>query len=221
MKETPVGQELRKLMHHFGNLSVHVSGEAKVDLFGVTGSGSGWMGMFKTIISGDTGCMYPLEGYDVTALDQVMDILLSIETRPHCNIGDNEKYVIDTDTYKAEILAFKEEIKNDGKYAVRYQKEIKVDGVTVMVITIEPLCNEFVVGEFGAAKKNEFIGEIDDFDKPYTDSFAIMIGGDEYKVEETKLVTFRKFTPKKGDYLLKDLDKDVYVIIPGEDYSIH
>lgn len=221
MDSSYIRQELKKLMHNFGNLSLHVTGEGKVDLVGITATGSTWMGMFKTIITGDTGCIYPLPGYDVTALDQVIDILLDIETRPHMNIVDNEKYCIDTESYKSEILAFKEEIKNDGHYSSRYIKEIKVNGVVVMVITIEPLVNEFVIGEYTAAQKNVFLGPIENYVTFGDDVCKITADSTEYEFNVKDLILYRDFVPKAGDYLLLDEERKAYVILPGYDYSIH
>lgn len=221
MDSSYIRQELKKLMHNFGNLSLHVTGEGKVDLVGVTAAGSTWMGMFKTIITGDTGCIYPLPGYDITALDQVIDILLDIETRPHMNIVDNEIYCVDGESYKAEILAFKEEIKNDAYYSSRYTKEIKVNGVVVMTITVEPLVNEFVIGEYNAAQKNVLLGQIEDYVGEGDGIINFTADGTSYEFKTSDLVLYRDFIPKVGDYLLLNEEKGKYVVLPGYDYSIH
>lgn len=219
-----IGEELVRLMHSFGNLFVHVSGEGKID-FRMEGMGSAWAGMIKTIISGDIGCMKPYKGFEVCALDQAIDYLINLELAPHMNLSTNEEWVVTPDVWQAFIMEIKDECTFIGKPKPKYLFELKsLDGETVIAtVAIEPLCNEFVVGEFNAAKSAEFVGEIEDYDQPKIKSCFIRVNGDELEIELDKLIYYRhrKYQPRKGDYLLKDVESGYHFILPQEDYSIH
>lgn len=219
-----IATELVDLMHSFGNLLVHVSGEGKVD-YRISGMGSGWLGMIKVILSGDVGCMKPYKGYDTCAFDQAIEYLLSLEMVPHLNSSINEKYTVTPEAWNKFVLGIKEECSFVGRAQPKYFfKLLAEDGKTVVTtVSLEPLCNEFVVGEFQAGKQYEFIGVITDYDQPKINSCFINVEEKEYEIELAKLIHFRhrKFLPGKGDYLLHSPEKGLYVILPKEDYSIH
>lgn len=223
MKETYVGQELIRLMHSFGNLHVHISGEGKVDF--LQKEGPSWLGMIKFIISGDIGCMKPFKGYDVSALDQAIDYLLNLDQAPHSNLSTNEEFVPDVESWKKFVMDIKEstEFTGNPKPIYKFSMLGGKDGKTVITtVTIEPLANQDVVGEFGAVQKNTFLGMIEDYDQPKIDSCFIKAEGTEYEIQLDKIITFRnKRIPQRGDYLLKDEETEMYIVIPGEDYSIH
>lgn len=219
-----INDEVLRLTHSFGNLLVHVSGEGKVD-FRTPGMGSGWLGMIKVIISGDVGCMKPYKGYDTCALDQAIDYLIDIELAPHLNMCSNEKYLVSDEAWKSFIMDIKEECSFVGSPKPKYKFELRSedDEHVITTITLEPLANDFVVGEFTAVSKATFIGLITDYDQPKIASCFITAEGKEYEIDLEKLIHFRhrKYIPRPGDYLLRDEDKDVFIIIPQEDYSIH
>lgn len=217
--------ELTNLMHRFGNLFIHVSGEAKVDFKGAC---SGWAGMFKSIISGDIGCISPYEGYDTCALQQALDTLYNLEICPHMNMSSNEQYVVDAEDWLLFVKGIEDHF-NDldpFNYKSKYEWELKGgdDKKTVIArIVIQPLCNEFVVGEFNASQRHDFLGEIEDYDQPKINTCWVVVNGDTIDIELNRLIHFRhkQFHPRKGDYLLYDPENDCYVILPQEDYSIH
>lgn len=220
--------ELKRAMHKFGNLSLHVSGEGKLDFRALN---KGWNPMIKVIYSGDIGCMMPYAGYSEAAIDQAIDALFDLDTCPHMNLVGNEKYVPTPEEWKGWIEKIKEDF-NDHitehlwkkRYRFSLEKEVEGKKVIVAVVTIEPLANEFVVGEIAAAKHMEFVGELDDFDQPKINSVIATVEGDDIEIDVNDLLHFRskqRFMPKKGDYLLRDTERKLYVIIPGEDYSIH
>ncbi|EBY9763963.1 hypothetical protein D5W64_12690 [Salmonella enterica subsp. enterica serovar Saintpaul] len=219
-----ISEEVLRLTHSFGNLLVHVSGEGKVD-FRTPGMGSGWLGMIKIIISGDVGCMKPYKGYDTCALDQAIDYLIDIELAPHLNTSLNEEFVVSDERWKAFIMSIKEECSFVGNPKPKYKFELKSDDDKHVVTTIvlEPLANDFVVGEFTAAKHATFIGPITDYDQPKINSCFIVAEGKEYEIDFDKLIHYRhrKYIPRPGDYLLYNEEKGFYVILPQEDYSIH
>lgn len=223
-----ISTELLRLMSVFGNLHVHVSGEAKVDFRGALGQNNAWVGMTSTIISGDIGCLRPYESYPTCALDNALDFLYNLECAPHLNSSINEEHVPDSVQWKAFVDEIEKEMKNlvDANYKKLYQFELKLEGAEIptVIVTLKPLCNEFVSGEFIAANKYSFLGVIDDFDQPKLKSCFIVANGKEYEVDLAKLIYFRNktfFAPDKGDYLVKDEDTGFYVVLPKEDYSIH
>lgn len=219
-----ISDQVVRLMHSFGNLFVHVSGEGKVD-FRAHGMGSSWLGMIKNVVSGDVGCMKPYKGYDTCALDQTIDFLLNLELAPHMNISTNEEYVVTQDTWRAFVNSIKEECTFIGKPKPKYKFELKTfDGTKVVAtVVIEPLCNEFVIGEYNASESAEYIGVIEDYDQPRINSCFIKVNGEdkEYQLDELISYRHRKYQPRKGDYLLRDLESKFYIILPQEDYSIH
>ncbi|AEV89621.1 hypothetical protein OBP_184 [Pseudomonas phage OBP] len=219
-----VAEELTKLMHSFGNLFIHVSGEGKIDF--LQKDGPGWLGMIKYVVSGDIGCMKPYKGYDTCALDQAIDYLLNLEYAPHLNSSANEEFLPDDETWKKFIMDIKEECSYQGHPKPKYKFELLGgdDGKTVVTtVTLEPICNEFIVGEYKASQKAEFIGEIDDYDQPKINGCWVKVGDKIIDIELDKLIHFRhrKYQPRKGDYLLHDESKGVYIILPQADYSIH
>lgn len=219
-----VSEQLTGLMHSFGNLFVHVSGEGKVD-FRAPGMGSGWLGMIKIILSGDVGCMKPYKGYDTCAFDQAIEYLMDLDMTPHLNSSINEEYLVDRETWVKFIQGIKEECSFVGKPLPKYTFELKTadEKHVITTIVLEPMCNGFVVGEYQASKEAEYIGVIEDYDQPKIDACFIQCEGKEYEIELDKLIHYRhrKYQPRKGDYLLFNNDKGVYVILPQEDYSIH
>lgn len=219
-----ISDTLIHLTNTFGNLLVHVSGEGKIDF--QQKESSSWLGMVKYIISGDIGCMKPYKGFDVSAFDQAIEYLLALENLPHLNSSINEEYVVSSEKWREFILGIKEDLSFVGSYKKKYFYELKggdSGDVIVATISIEPLVNRFVVGEFNAAKNLEFLGELDDYDQPMIKSAVITINGEDMTIGLERLIHFRgrKYQPRKGDYLLYDKEKDYYVILPQEDYSIH
>lgn len=220
-----LNEEILRLNHTFGNLLVHVSGEGKVD-FRAAGQGSGWLGMIKVIYSGDVGCMKPYKGHDTCAFDQAIEFLMDLDMVPHLNSSINEEYTVSPEVWRKFIQDIKEECSFVGNPKPKYTFELKQeDGDKVVTtITLEPLCNEFVVGEVTAAKHAEFIGIIKDYDQPKINTCFIVAEDKEYEIDMDNLIHFRhrKFIPRPGDYLLKHQDKiDVFIVLPQEDYSIH
>lgn len=220
-----LSDEIIRLNHAFGNLLVHVSGEGKVD-FRAAGQGSGWLGMIKVIYSGDTGCMKPYKGYDTCAFNQAIEFLMDLDMVPHMNLGSNEEYTVTPETWRKFVQGIEEECSFVGSPKKKYVFELKQeDGDKVITtIVLEPLCNEFVVGEVTAAKHCELIGIISDYDQPLIKSCFIVAEEKEYKIELENLIHFRhrKFIPRKGDYLLRHHENEnVYIVLPQEDYSIH
>jgi hypothetical protein len=223
-----ISAELLKLMSTFGNLQVHVSGEAKVDFRRALGQSNAWVGMTSTIVSGDVGCLRPYESYPTCALDSALDFLYNLDCAPHLNSSINEEHVPDSVQWKEFVDGIEKEMKNlvDTHYKKQYTFELKLEGsdIPVIVVTLKPLCNEFVAGEFIAANKYTFLGQIDDFDQPKVKSCFVVANGKEYEVELEKLIYFRNkiyWAPEKGDYLVKDEESGMYVVLPKEDYSIH
>lgn len=219
-----VNEQLVRLMHSFGNLFVHVSGEGKVD-FRAPGMGSGWLGMIKVILSGDVGCMKPYQGYDTCAFDQAIEYLMDLDMAPHLNSSINEEYTVDRERWVKFIQGIKDECSFVGKPAPKYKFELRSDDGKHVITTIilEPMCNTFVVGEYNATKECEYIGVIEDYDQPKIDSCFIQCEGKEYEVELDKLIHYRhrKYQPRKGDYFLFNAESKAYIILPQEDYSIH
>lgn len=219
-----VSEELTRLMHSFGNLFIHVSGEAKVD-FRQT-DGPGWMGMIKYIVSGDMGCMVPYKGYDTCALDQAIDYLINLDIVPHLNFSTNEQYVPDQEDWRKFIMGIKEECTYLGHPKPKYRFEMLGgdDGKTVVaVVTLEPICNDYIAGEYKASQNAEFLGIISDYDQPKLKECWVVVNGETIDIPLDKLIHYRhvKYQPRKGDYLLRDESKGVYIILPQEDYSIH
>lgn len=219
-----VSDELVKLMHSFGNLFVHVTGEGKVD-FRAPGMGAGWLGMIKIILSGDIGCMKPYKGYDTCAFDQAIEYLMDMDMAPHLNSSTNEEFTVSRDVWVAFIQSIKEECSFVGKALPKYAFELKSESGedVICTITLEPICNGFVVGELAAAKEYSYIGVVEDYDQPKIDSCFIQCEGKEYEIELDKLIHFRnrKYQTRKGDYLLHNEEKGLYLVLPQEDYSIH
>jgi len=220
--------ELIRLMSVFGNLHVHVSGEAKVDFRGALGQNNAWVGMASTIISGDIGCLVPYEKYPTCALDNALDFLYNLECAPHLNSSINNEHVPDVQQWKEFVDSIAKEMKNlvSTNYKKMYVFELKLEGgkAPVAIVTLKPLCNEFVAGEYIAANKYTFLGTIEDFDQPKIRSCFIVANGVEHEIELEKLIYFRNklfFAPDKGDYLVKNEENGIYVILPKEDYSIH
>lgn len=220
--------ELLRLMSAFGNLKVHVSGEAKVDFRRALGQNNAWVAMTSTIISGDIGCLRPYETYPTCALDNALDFLYNLECAPHLNSSINEEHVPDAAQWKKFVDEIEQEMKNlvDINYKKLYIFELKLEGsdTPVVVVTLKPLCNEFVSGEFIASNKYSFLGSIDDFDQPKLKSCFVVANEKEYEVELDKLIYFRNkdyWAPEKGDYLMKDEETGMYVVLPKEDYSFH
>lgn len=220
-------EELKRLMNKFGNLVLHVSGEAKIDF---NTRVTGWLPMIKLVYSGDIGCMTPYSGYDVCARDNAIDFLLDLDTCPHLNSSAFDKYVPTPEEWKTWILKVKADLDDyltEGIVMKRYNFSLskEVDGVNVVIctLTLEPICNEFVVGEMTAAKHNEFLGELDDFDQPGLKFTVATIGGKDIEIQTDDLCHFRgkQYLPRKGDYLLRDVERKLYIVLPQEDYSIH
>ncbi|QYN79927.1 hypothetical protein PQD71_gp034 [Kosakonia phage Kc263] len=224
-----VSDELKRLMHRFGNLLVHVSGEGKVDFRGATGDNCGWIGMSKTIISGDLGCMTPYSGFDTCALDVALDFLYNLDLAPHLNSSINEEFVPAPEEWRKFIDGIKVELKNllEPNFKMRYTFTLYNDEeqkVPVATVRLEPLCNAFVIGEFNAAGKHEYLGVIEDYDQPKINHCWITVNGSTIDdIELKRIIHFRhrRYQPRKGDYLLYDAEKDVYIILPQEDYNIH
>lgn len=223
-----ISKQLIRLMSIIGNLHVHVSGEAKVDFRGGFGQGNAWIGMTSTIISGDMGCLRPYDKYPTCALDSALDFLYGLECVPHLNSSIFEEHVPDAEQWKLFVNEIEQVMKNlvDENYKKVYMFELKVEDAKEpsVIVTLKPLCNEFVSGEFVAANKYSFLGEISDFDQPKIKSCFIVVEGKEHEIELEKLVHFRNkalWAPEKGDYLLKDEETGIYVVLPKEDYSIH
>lgn len=224
-----ISTELIRLMSRIGNLHVHVSGEGKVDFRGALNN-SAWVGMLSTIISGDIGCMRPYDKYPTCALDNALDFLYNLECAPHLNMGGNEDHVPSTERWQTFIDGIREELTNltEASYKKQYTytlfKGDLVDNEVLVTVTIKPLCNEFVVGEYIAANTYNLVGEIEDFDQPKIKSCFITANGEDLEIELDKLIHYRNkkwFQPDKGDYLLHDEKSGVYVILPKEDYSFH
>lgn len=217
-----ISTELVTLSNTFGNLLVHLSGEAKLD-FRIEHNVGPWLGMIKNIISGDIGCMRPMKGYDQSAFDLAIDLLLNVQNAPHLNLPDNEKYVVSAEKWREFIMSIKEDRSFVSHDEVRYMYELKVGDVVVTRIKFEPLVNTFVVGEFRAAQRLDFVGEISDYDQNRINSAWVVVNGEEIDVDLSRLIHYRhrKYQPGKGDYLLYDREKDYYVLLPREDYSIH
>lgn len=224
-----VSDELKRLTHRFGNLFLHISGEGKVDFRGATGDNSGWVGMVKHIISGDVGCMTPYSGYDVCALDSALDFLYNLDLAPHLNSSVNEEYVPAPEEWRKFVDGIKAELKDlvDTNYKTHYSFTFYSDAdekVPVVKVKFEPLCNEFVIGEYNAAGKHEYLGVIEDYDQPKIDKCWILVNGEMMEdVDLKRIIHFRhrQYQPRPGDYLLYDEEKDVYIILPQEDYHIH
>lgn len=224
-----INSELQRLMHRFGNLFLHVSGEGKVDFRSSVGEGHSWLGMLKAVISGDVGCMTPYPGYDVCALDTALDYLYGMDLFPHLNSSVNEEYVPSTEQWRKFVDGIRAELKQlpDDKYKAKYQYTYYADSDTdtpIVTVTLEPLCNTFVVGEYNAAGKHEYLGVIEDYDQPKVNHCWITVNGstiDDIELKRVIHFRHRKFQPRKGDYLLYDAEADVYIILPQEDYSIH
>lgn len=219
-----VSEELIRLMHSFGNLFIHVSGEGKVDF--LQKDGPGWLGMIKYVVSGDIGCMKPYKGYDVSALDQAIDYLLNLDNCPHLNSSINEEFLIGPEVWRKFILDIKEECSFTGACKPKYTFELLGgdDGKTVVTtVTLEPICNEFVVSEYKASQKCELVGVIEDYDQPKVNACWVKVGEEIIDIPLDKLIHFRHrlYQPRAGDYLLRDESKDIYIILPQEDYSIH
>lgn len=224
MTNEQISGELLDLIHSFGNLLVHVSGEGKVD-YRVAGMGAGWLGMIKVILSGDVGCMKPYKGYDTCAFDQAIEYLMSLEMVPHLNSSLNEGYTVTPEAWTKFVQHIKDECSFVGNPKPKYMFELRSedDKHLVTTVSIEPLCNAFVVGEFQAGKEYEYVGVITDYDQPKINSCFINVEEKEYEIELAKLIHFRHrlYQPRKGDYLLYSPVKEIYVILPQEDYSIH
>lgn len=220
-----INTSLMALTHAIGNLFVHVSGEGKIDF---RGAGQGWCGMIKNIISGDLGCIVPVEGYDSCALTQALNMLYDLENVPHLNSAINEEFLVEDANWKIFVDSIKEHFEDldPHNYKNKYQFKLKGgdDGkTTVCTVTLEPLVNRNVIGEFNAAEKFDFIGEITDYDQPKIRECWVVCEGQSYDIHLDKLIHFRHrlYQPRKGDYLLYSGEGDYYVILPQEDYSIH
>jgi hypothetical protein len=217
-----ISSDLITLNNTFGNLLVHVSGEGKVDF---SGAGAGWLGMIKYIISGDIGCMKPYKGYDTCALDNAIEFLLNLDTVPHLNSSAFEEFTITPEKWREFVLSIKEDCSFVGDFKNKYVYTLRGGDKDVPVVTVrlEPLCNEFVIGEFTASQKCEFLGTLEDWDQPKIKSAFVMVNGAELELQLERLIHFRHrlYQPRRGDYLLYDKEKDVYIILPQEDYSIH
>lgn len=222
--------ELLNLMSKIGNLHLHVSGEGKVDFLGE--GTKGWVGMYSVIYSGDIGCLIPYENYPKCALDNAVEALGALECLPHLNSSINEKYTPDSDQWAKFVLDIKQYFidMKPGEEKAQYQFKLELAGdddvllPPSVVVTLKPLCNEFVVGEFNATKKYNYIGQITDFDQPKIKNCFIVAEEKEYEIELDKLLHFRnksRWEPSKGDYLLFNPETSIYVILPKEDYSIH
>lgn len=224
-----IASELLRLNHSFGNLYLHISGEGKVDFRGATGDNCGWVGMLKVIISGDIGCMTPYDdSYDVCALDNALELLYGLDTCPHLNSSANEKYVPSAEEWKKFVDSIKEELKNltVTTYKSSYKFKLTRDETgeePVVTVRIEPLCNAYVAGEFNAADKYEYLGVIEDYDQPKINHCWIVVNGeaiDDIEMERVIHFRHRNYHPRKGDYLLYDAEKNIYVVLPQEDYHI-
>lgn len=221
-KESYIEPELMKLMHRFGNLFVHVTGEGKVDFRDKSRTTDTKYGMVKFIISGESGCMTPLQGYDTCALDQAIDKLLSYEVVPRKGKEDSIEEFFGWEEFVTECVrrSIKDTCGTKAYYRYRYPDPT---GGDLLIVTVEPLCNAMVVGEYNAGNDCEYIGVIDDIDKPKIKSHIITVDGKDLEVFDEEMIHFRglKYVPKKGDYLLKDPETNYYIILPQEDYSIH
>lgn len=220
-----ISTSIIELTHRLGNLLIHVNGEGKLDF---RGAGQGWCGMIKNIISGDIGCMSPYEGYDSCALSQALNMLYGLDNVPHLNLSTNEQFVVDDANWKIFVDSIKEHFDDldPHNYKPKYSFTLKGgdDGkATVCTVVIEPLCNTFVVGEFNAIEKFDFLGEISDYDQPGIKSCWMVCDGQTYDIDMNRLIHFRhrRYQPRKGDYLLYASQDDYYVVLPQEDYSIH
>lgn len=221
-----VADDIVHLMNTIGNLHLHVSGEAKVDFRGGVGTTSGWAGMVSTIVSGDVGCMKPYDNNPKCALDAVLRYLRQLEPVPHLNSSMFEEHVPSKEEWEEFVTGIETDMKGlkVSDYVVKYTFKLNKNGVDVVVVTLKPLCNTFVVGEFRATRKYDFIGEIGDYDQPMTNAVVITCEGKDHTIQFENLSYYRSRKhrwPRKGDYLLKDPDSDKYVVLPQEDYSIH
>lgn len=222
-----IATDIIHLMNTIGNLHLHVSGEAKVDFRGGVGLTNGWAGLVSTIISGDTGCMKPYDGNPKCALDAVIKYLRYLEPAPHLNSSEYEEFVPSKEEWDKFVDSIETEMKalKVTDYAVKYSFElINSDGELVATVTLKPLCNVFVVGEFRATRKYTYIGEIQDYDQPMSNAVVITCEGEDHTIQFENLIYYRNRKhrwPRKKDYLLKDPDSDKYVVLPQEDYSIH
>lgn len=221
-----VADDIVHLMNTIGNLHLHVSGEAKVDFRGGAGPTNGWAGLVSTIISGDTGCMKSYDNNPKCALDAVIEYLRYLEPVPHLNSSEYEEFV----PSKEEWDTFVDDIETSMKglkvsdYEIKYHFGLTKNGVVVTTVTLKPLCNVFVVGEFRATRNFNYIGEIQDYDQPMTNAVVIRCEDEDHTIQFENLTYYRSRKhrwPRKGDYLLKDPNSDKYVVLPQEDYSIH
>lgn len=223
-----IATDIIHLMNTIGNLHIHVSGEGKVDFVGGAGDSSGWCGMVSTIISGDAGCMKPYDNNPKCALDAAIKFLRYLEPVPHLNSSINDKHVPTLKAWLDQVSIIETKLKalKETDYSVKYVYEIKLEeeGEPVIVITLKPLSNVFVVGEFQATRKFDYIGEIQDYDQPMSNAVVITCEDKDFTIQFENLIYYRNRKhrwPRKKDYLLKDPDSDKYVVLPQEDYSIH
>lgn len=227
---TAIREQIKRVTSKIGNLHLHINGESKLDFF--VGKTPSLTPMYSIIISGDNGCLHPYdEQEDNCALDEALLILRSVKVVPHLNSSEFEKYVVSPEEWAKWIDDIEDDFKEHarlGQYLHKYDFSLNklVDGVnvTVATINIQPIVTEFVIGEITAADKATLIGIIDDFDKPKIKSVIVTVNNEDIEIEDDKILVYRnkrRFQPGKGDYLLKDVESEVYYILPGEDYSIH
>lgn len=221
-----VATDIIHLMNVIGNLHLHVSGEAKVDFLGGVGNTNGWASLVSTIISGDTGCVKPYDGNPKCALDAAIGYLRFMTPVPHLNSSEYEEFVPTKEEWEAFIVTIETEMKalKETEYKVKYSFEMVKDDKVIVTVTLKPLCNVFVVGEFQATRKYNYIGEVQDYDQPMTNAIVISCEGKDHTIKFEHLIYYRSRKhrfPRKGDYLLKDPDSENYVVLPQEDYSIH
>lgn len=221
-----IAGDIVHLMNVIGNLHLHVSGEGKVDFLGGAGPTNGWVGMASSVISGDTGCMKPYDDNPKCALDAVIEYLRYLVPVPHLNSSEYEKFTPTKEKWEEFITTIETEMKalKEADYKVKYSFKMVKDGETIVVVTMKPLCNAFVVGEFRATRNFIYIGEIQDYDQPMTNAVVITCEDKDFTIQFENLIYYRNRKhrhPRKSDYLLKDPDSDKYVVLPQEDYSIH
>lgn len=220
-----IRSELIKVMSLIGDLWIHVNGEGKIDFADVF-KRPAHAAMVQSIIAGDIGCLTPYEGYEDCALGNAIDLLYQMDPVPHLNSSAFEKYVPTIEEWKEFVDSIKKHMEDlsESSYQIKYTFELKKEGEVIATVVMKPICNAFVVGEYSAGNKYELLGEMDDYDQPMIDNVVITIDGKDITIPNNKLTYYRnriRRFPRKGDYLLRDLKSDNYLVLPQEDYSIH
>lgn len=220
-----IRSELITLMSRIGDLWIHVNGEGKID-FSDTFKQPATVAMVQYIIAGDIGCLTPYEGYNDCALGNALNLLYQMDPVPHLNSSAFEKYVPTVEEWKEFVDSIKKHMTelSDSSYQVKYLFELKKEGEVIATVVLKPICNAFVVGEYQASNKYEFIGEIEDYDQPMIDNVIITADKKDFTIPNSKLTYYRnriRWFPRKGDYLLRDTRSDNFLVLPQEDYSIH